>query len=475
MRQKRFLYLGKFLPMLTVMFILVLATPGLAQKRDYSAGSLTWDDFKGDVPSDTEFDAAVAGDIELENPTENANSSGGDKGVPSNDCIVCSHCKPRKAGHKLFKIKNTKKCKVKVKAVIDQGRSWSKPDKQTPELLAHEQGHMDLWVAAAKAAEKEINSMEKCIAATNCGFEAKNAFRAVINTVMQENRDKGQKLQEKYDEETDHGRKKEEQEKWLKKIKELLAIKGGPSWDDINTIGSTGDKGGKGVVPDEGGFPQVALNFPEISFENVPWAEGPVTMVLPALTFENQGSFSRLWALDGPATIDIYDADFNLMATASIDAFFGNESDTVFTAFLHGPLGLPSLSEVPEFPIEQPDSLSDIDPPLSDEDQPIFSQLTLKVGSAFGELLASLGPFETFNVGFEIGQAPPEPEAADVNYDGRVDENDIAALQRALDGQEVLILPQTGDLNSDSRVDQADLEALIALVNGRATPTGIQN
>jgi hypothetical protein len=62
-----------------------------------------------------------------------------------------------------------------------------------------------------------------------------------------------------------------------------------------------------------------------------------------------------------------------------------------------------------------------------------------------------------------------------VNYDGRVDDNDIAALQRALDGQEVLILPQTGDLNSDSRVDQADLEALIALVNGRATPTGIQN
>lgn len=434
--------------------------PALAQIRDYSEGSLTWDDFKGEVPDDTEFSAAVAGDIALETPTEDAKSSGGKRGVPPNDCIVCTKCMPNEAGKRKFKIKNTKKCRVKVKATLDQGRSWTKPDEQTPELLAHEQGHMDLWVATARSAEKEINSMMKCIAATNCGYEAKNSFRQVINDVLQEFRTKGQELQEKYDDETDHGRDKEKQKEWEKKIKDLLAIKGGPSWDEVNSLVSVADSGGQKIYVHPDNHPIVPLLFPEVVLNGIPYADGPLVFVLPSLTFEDHGGeHSRIWASDAPAKILIYDEAFTLVGSASFAAFYGNANDTEFVAELSGPVWYPTDEDLQMVPIEDPDALYAEDEDVN-FDPPIFTSLTIKFPSALGEMLERLEPFQTFDCTIEIGHSAMDPDPADLNYDGVVTQADLVSMMAILEGRESQILSHSGDLNGDGKLDRADLEML---------------
>jgi len=460
---------------MVLMTLMVFANlPSLAQIRDYSEGSLTWDDFKGDVPDDTEFSAAVAGDIALETPTEDAKSSGGKRGVPPNDCIICTKCMPHESGKRKFSIKKSKKCRVKVKATLDQGRSWSKPADRTPELLAHEQGHMDLWVATARSAEKEINSMMKCINATNCGFEAKNSFRQVINDVLQEFRTKGQALQEKYDDETDHGRIKEKQKEWEKKIKKLLAIKGGPTWDEINSIVSVADSGGQKIYVHPDNYPIVPLIFPEVTLKNIPYADGPLTFVLPSLTFEDHGGeHSRIWAYDAPAKILIYDEAFNLVGSASFAAFFGNANDTEFVAELSGPVWFPTDEDLQMVPIEDPDALYAEDEDMNTQPA-IFTSLTIKFPTTLGEMLEGLEPFQTFDCTIEIGHAAMDPDPADINYDGAVTQADLMSLMAILEGGESQILSHTGDLNADGRLDRADLVLLQErLSDSVATPLPI--
>lgn len=467
--------------LIALALFLCLLTPNLlAQTRPYSDGPLKWDDFKGDVPDNTEFSAALAGGIRLANATKNATKSKGSDGVPSNDCILCSKCKPNQSGKRAFKInKKKKKCRVKVEAYIDQGRSWTKPAEQTPELLAHEQGHADIWEAAARAAEKEINCEEKCLPATNCGHLGKNGFRSAINDMVQAAQDKGQEMQEKYDDETDHGRKPEKQKEWEKKIKKLLAIKGGPDWDQFNSLVSTGKNGGNRMANGEHNHPIVPLYFPEMVLTNIPWHEGPLVFVLPSLTFEEHPEgHSRIWALSANPVINMYDEAGNFVATADISAFFGNATDQVFTAELYGTSGPRPQADEQPFPVDPDLEIQEDDRSLLDDETPIFTRLTMTFSAPLGDMLNDLGPYETFSVDFSIGEAPHEPEAADVNYDGAVTVADIAELQRILDGVGVAVLPQTGDLDRDGRITENDLEKLRALLRvsiGEIDPDRIED
>lgn len=446
---------------------------GFAQvNRDYDKGPLKWDeDFKQPAPPDSEFDAAVTCDIRLEKPTKEAISSGKKRGVPPNGCILCEkECDPKEDGKRSFKLKKSKKCRVKVKAFIRRNMSWSKKDKQSDELLSHEQGHFDLWEATARAAEKKINDEVHCITAINCKLAGKNAFRAHINALIREARAKGVAINKKYDEETNHGRKKEKQKEWKKKIKKLLSIKGGPSWDQMNGLVSTEEQGGEGKKPHKDNYPVTPLTFSEVTINSNPWSDGPIVLVLPPMIFENhENSQSRIWAYDSQATIAIHDESFNLVGTASFSAFFGNENDTEFRAILSGPVQAASIEDQEPLPLD-PEAPS----VFEDETDYVDGQLIIRFNHSLGETLAGMGPFETFGVTYEMVSAPAYPAAGDVNYDGTVNAEDIEALVNALAGEEILILPETGDVNGDGQVTEADVEALTALVNGDTQVVGIE-
>jgi len=101
--------------------------------------------------------------------------------------------------------------KFKVEGAIDRNRSWSIADKQTNDLLAHEQLHFDI---------SEIFARELFIAFNKKTYTSnyKNEVLDIVATVFKS----AAEMQEKYDRETDHSRNKIKQAEWEVYIQHLL-------------------------------------------------------------------------------------------------------------------------------------------------------------------------------------------------------------------------------------------------------------
>ena len=98
----------------------------------------------------------------------------------------------------------------KIQCRFSKTRSWGKS--KTDYILQHEQGHFDIAEIFARKLNKKLKDYK---------FD-KGSFRKDLKKIYDGITSEKEKFQDKYDKETDHSRKKEEQAKWIKKIDEEL-------------------------------------------------------------------------------------------------------------------------------------------------------------------------------------------------------------------------------------------------------------
>lgn len=101
------------------------------------------------------------------------------------------------------------KDRVSVENCIIESKSWVKRNKQTSTLLKHEQYHFNLAEVIARKMRMEISQVK---------VPTISAIQIIYNKWMLE----FDKLQSKYDEETNHSKNETEQEKWQDRIDQEL-------------------------------------------------------------------------------------------------------------------------------------------------------------------------------------------------------------------------------------------------------------
>ncbi|MEI9810326.1 MAG: DUF922 domain-containing protein [Bacteroidota bacterium] len=98
----------------------------------------------------------------------------------------------------------------KIQCRFSKTRSWGKS--KTDYILQHEQGHFDIAEIFARKLNKKLSEYK---------FD-KNGYKKDLKKIYDSVTGEKENLQDQYDKETDHSRKKEEQARWIKKIDELL-------------------------------------------------------------------------------------------------------------------------------------------------------------------------------------------------------------------------------------------------------------
>lgn len=98
-----------------------------------------------------------------------------------------------------------------TKSYVEPNRSWTKVEKQTPELLRHEQLHFDIAEFFAR----------QLLVALNAGAYT-TAFEAEIKQVYADVTIKRQAMEELYDSQTNHSRNKLMQAQWEIYVYNLL-------------------------------------------------------------------------------------------------------------------------------------------------------------------------------------------------------------------------------------------------------------
>ncbi|MTI31552.1 DUF922 domain-containing protein, partial [Xanthovirga aplysinae] len=102
-----------------------------------------------------------------------------------------------------------------VSCYFEKRFSWVKKGHEKPELLAHEQLHFDITELYARILRKRLEQGEY----TPSNYKRK--CKGIFQQVMKE----WKKMQDQYDKETNHGSKKIDQEKWMKKVKQEMLEK----------------------------------------------------------------------------------------------------------------------------------------------------------------------------------------------------------------------------------------------------------
>ena len=98
----------------------------------------------------------------------------------------------------------------KIQCLFSITRSWGKHKNDF--VLKHEQGHFDI----AEIFARKLNQRLKAYTFNNATY--KEDLKTIYTTITSEK----EAFQDLYDRETDHSRKKEVQEEWLKKIIKML-------------------------------------------------------------------------------------------------------------------------------------------------------------------------------------------------------------------------------------------------------------
>jgi hypothetical protein len=105
---------------------------------------------------------------------------------------------------------NEKGFTYKIQCKFSKTRSWG--HSKTDYILKHEQGHFDIAEISARKLNKKMSEYQ---------FN-KSTYKKDLKTIYQNITDEKEDLQNHYDKETDHSRKKEQQAEWLKKIEKML-------------------------------------------------------------------------------------------------------------------------------------------------------------------------------------------------------------------------------------------------------------
>jgi len=137
-----------------------------------------------------------------------------------------------------------------VQAQFSQKHSTVDPDKMGPELLAHEQLHFDIAQKHAVALKKKLEEIFK--AKCKCKMSSKDidAFNGAVKAAEKAEYAALDAEQKQYDDETDHGDKKEPQKKWATNIAKDL---GQPAPADSSAPKDAPKDGGSGTPKaDEG-------------------------------------------------------------------------------------------------------------------------------------------------------------------------------------------------------------------------------
>jgi len=98
----------------------------------------------------------------------------------------------------------------KIKSWFSKTKSWGRH--KDDYILSHEQGHFDI-------AEIFARKLHKLMSAYRLD---RKTYQQELKKIYQDVMDEKEKMQDEYDEETNHSINKEKQAKWLKKIKTLL-------------------------------------------------------------------------------------------------------------------------------------------------------------------------------------------------------------------------------------------------------------
>lgn len=112
-----------------------------------------------------------------------------------------------------FKGDTAKITGLTVKLELDEKLSWIKPGKETANLLKHEQGHFNIGLMCQNEIIKQFNT------AVFLRSDVQNKLQTIFNTSLE----KYKLMGIKYDDETNHSKNQEGQEKWNDLfVKELL-------------------------------------------------------------------------------------------------------------------------------------------------------------------------------------------------------------------------------------------------------------
>ncbi|MBK7128042.1 MAG: DUF922 domain-containing protein [Crocinitomicaceae bacterium] len=178
----------KFFPIVSLLIITSVALissinkktdEGTERDKNYvywDERQVSWDDFKGKVPSSSPYEAITWSAIRF--------SYGG-------------------IGDEL---------NITVETIFDPKQSW-KTKNVNDHILNHEQRHFDITEVFARILRKDL--LEK-------NFSKYETLDDEISKLFQTNFDDCEKMQDKYDAETDHSKNKEIQTTWDQKISHML-------------------------------------------------------------------------------------------------------------------------------------------------------------------------------------------------------------------------------------------------------------
>jgi hypothetical protein len=210
------------------------AARGLIQRQVYwderTNGALTWADYTAKAPVKdpkvvaTQWDSVSKVGIPEMLPTASVKGSAYPPGNPA-ACEV--------GGKKTVQFKAAAGYDVdsiKVRAIMYPAESWVRDTTKTDSLLAHEQGHFDIAHVIAEKIKACILPMATASTATVLQCGAEEAGDAATKAFLKQDQGDAMlsvwrtgtalmlKIQDDYDAETDHSRKKPKQAAWLKAI-----------------------------------------------------------------------------------------------------------------------------------------------------------------------------------------------------------------------------------------------------------------
>lgn len=112
-----------------------------------------------------------------------------------------------------FKTNNKGEVKVNLRVYFEKDKSWSKKQKQSNRLLAHEQLHFDI---------AELNRRKLVKALKEAKLNEENFKEKLENIVLEHWNGMYREMQDQYDRETDFSKNAAKQEEWRLKINHLL-------------------------------------------------------------------------------------------------------------------------------------------------------------------------------------------------------------------------------------------------------------
>ena len=230
---------------------------------------------------------------------------------------------------------------VKVEAFIDPNKSWNS-DKNDPNLMRHEQGHVNIAEDAARKAQAEINKKIKNKTLKGVGKDPNEAI-ADLNKNIQEiiDKEKESEKQENYDKETYQGFIEEEQKKALDEQEEKLEQ---PNKDPNQKTGPDAESASNNSCTYN---PGLGLAFENNIIVSVPDPLDPVIgaeFIMPVFKLAGQTADGEFWfqAEAAASTIEIR-KDNQTYLSVGMDYMLYSPAENMFYG-----LGMAFQSDIPE-------------------------------------------------------------------------------------------------------------------------------